>query len=75
MRKSNLSPYISKGHGILFYDLVFKLIITRLVFSTFFAVSIYSATKYLPNSTVSSLSNTSPIFIFFIEAVYFKVQI
>lgn len=45
----------------------------RLFFSTTFVVVNHYCLKYLPVSTVSSLGNVGPIFIFFIEAVYYKV--
>lgn len=45
----------------------------RLVFSTSYAVITYYCVKDLPVSTVGTLSNTGPIFIFFIEAIYYKV--
>jgi drug/metabolite transporter (DMT)-like permease len=45
----------------------------RLVFSSAYAALIHYCVKYLPVSTVASLSNTGPVFIFFIEAAYYKV--
>ena len=43
------------------------------MFSTIYAALLHYCVKYLPVSTVASLSNTSPVFIFFVEAIYYKV--
>lgn len=52
---------------------VFRQMIKRLMFSTSYAVLTHYCVKYLPVSTVVSLSNVGPIFIFFIEAIYYRV--
>ena len=54
--------------------LVFRKTVMRLFFSTTLVVVNHYCIKYLPVSTVSSLGNVGPIFIFFIEAVYYKVS-
>lgn len=47
----------------------------RLMFSTTYALLTHYCVKYLPVSTVTTLSNTGPIFIFFVEAIYYKVSV
>ena len=47
----------------------------RLIFSGTFSLLSLFCVKFLPVSTVSSLVNTSPIFIFFIESLYYRVII
>lgn len=52
---------------------MFRHVLKRLLFSTSFAMLQFYCLKYLPVSTVNSLGNTSPIFAFFLEMLYFKV--
>ena len=54
-------------------DIVFKMVMLR-VFCTGGSLAITQyCVKYLPVSIVSTLYNTSPIFVYFVEALYYKV--
>ncbi len=52
---------------------VFKLVIVRIVFVGGGVTLVYFCLAYLPVSIVTTLFNLGPIFIFFIEAISYKV--
>lgn len=54
---------------------VFKAVLVRIMFMTTAAVTMIFCLRYLPVSEVTTIFNTGPIFIFFIEAFYYKVAL
>ena len=56
------------------FSLVFRYVVSRMIVMNFADITLFYCLKYLPVSTAITLYNMAPIFIFFFEAVYFKVH-
>lgn len=65
-KANKIDVYIRDPHCTCLSYVVWRMVLKRLMFSTTFAMILHYSLKYLPASAVNSLSNTSPIFIFFI---------
>jgi drug/metabolite transporter (DMT)-like permease len=75
VRKAELSPYIRSKSRTLVLPLVFILLLLRMASMNLAVILMFHSLNYLPVSTASTLYNLSPIFIFFIEAAYYRVDL
>lgn len=72
-QRSQKTSHIKEGSCTTIAMVVFRVVMLRMLCTSGASAILHYCVKYLPVSTTVALFNTSPIFIYFIEALYYKV--